>query len=311
MAPKKMKAFVGDAVKGRVFSENVSTPKVKLGHLLVKVHYSSLNPFDSKLPGVTVHGKPIGLDLTGVVEEVGEDVSEFSVGDRVFGNALGSLAEYVVCSAKKVAKIPDSLLFHEAAAIPTTYLTGYQVLQSNGFKSDDKLLIIGASGGCGTAGVHIAKALNAKEIVGVCSGKNVNFVKNLGATTVINYENQNIAEVFGEDYFDFIYDAIGGANTADIKKVLKPDGMFVTIAPSASTFARLVVKMQKPKWRTLITNHSKQDLEAILQLKEESGFEPVIETELPFSASGLEEGFNRLKSKRTKGKIIVRVIAED
>mmetsp|Transcript_5873 Transcript_5873/g.7686 ORF Transcript_5873/g.7686 Transcript_5873/m.7686 type:complete len:88 (+) Transcript_5873:915-1178(+) len=87
--------------------------------------------------------------------------------------------------------------------------------------------------------------------------------------------------------------------------------MFVTIAPSASTFARLVVKMQKPKWRTLITNHSKQDLEAILQLKEESGFEPVIETELPFSASGLEEGFNRLKSKRTKGKIIVRVIAED
>jgi len=158
--------------------------------------------------------------------------------------------------------------------------------------------------GCGTAGIHLAKALGASEIVAVCSGKNIEFVTEQGATGVIDYKTQSALKEYGKDYFDFVYDTVGGINYAETRKLLGSDGMFVTIAPSISIAVRYFTNMQKSKSKMIFTNHSRKDLERILDLKKEAGFEPVLQKILPFSKDSVEEGFKLLKSHRAKGKIV-------
>merc|ERR1711936_211582 len=119
----------------------------------------------------------MGLDFAGVGEAVPDTESVFKVGDEVYGTTSGSMAEFAVCKSASTALKPGDLSFEEAAALPTAYITGLQGLRDQGgLQEGDKVLVIGASGGCGIAGVQLAKSLGASEIVGVCSGKNKDMV---------------------------------------------------------------------------------------------------------------------------------------
>jgi D-arabinose 1-dehydrogenase-like Zn-dependent alcohol dehydrogenase len=204
-----MKAAVRTGILGWTISFKTDHPKpshdtLKPNEVLLQVKSAAINPIDYKLPRL-IGGKVVGIDVSGIVEEVGENVTAFQKGDHVFGRAIngkgafsGSLAEWSVASMNEIAKKPDYLQFDEAAAMPTAYLTGMNSLRDAGkMKEGSTVLIIGASGGCGLAGCQIAKGLGAGRIVGVCSGKSMEFVRtNAGIDELIDYTDKEAMHKF-------------------------------------------------------------------------------------------------------------------
>merc|ERR1719348_2235898 len=160
------------------------------GELLIKIKAAAINPVDYKVPKMML-GPIMGLDFAGVVEAVPDTEISFKIGDEVFGTTKGSMTEYALCKAATTALKPSEFSCEEAAALPTAYITALQGLRDKGsIKEGDRVLVIGASGGCGLAGVHLAKALGAEEVVGVCSGRNKELVLGQGATKVVDYTNE-------------------------------------------------------------------------------------------------------------------------
>jgi len=322
-----MRAVRYDWRKGRRFDAGTPRPAAsKSSEVVVEVRAAAINPVDYKLPKLFMHGRGVGLDLAGVVAEVGSGHADLKVGDRVFGNARGTLAEFVKCDAGHLAKIPDGLSFNEAAAMPTVYLSAYQGFVNHGFKAGMKTLVIGASGGTGTAGVQLAKALGAGEIVGVCSGKNEEFVKSLGADRVVDYTKTNVLDAMGEDYFDFAFDCAtasgGGENyVSQCDKVLKRgaeegQGMYTALNGSPLAWIKHLTKTENAKRKLLLANHSTKDLQAIAGLMTKAGgkelaFRPIIDEVFPFTPEGVENAFSKLHTRRTRGKIVVAIKADD
>ena len=179
---------------GISFRDDWPLPKQPVGdEVLVKVLAASINPVDYKA-GKMILGDVVGLNVCGVVEAVG-DQSPFKVGDKVYGNTKGSLAEKTLTKSSLLAKVPPSFSDSENAAIPTVYVTGLEALRNyGGIRKGDSVLVIGASGGCGLAGVQLARALGAGRVVGVCSGKNVGVVMENGADAVVDYTKENFWE---------------------------------------------------------------------------------------------------------------------
>jgi len=316
-----MKAVYHDkkSYSGRSWSEDYEVPSVsKPHHVLVKVSAAAINPVDYKLPFIMTNKKVVGLDFSGVVTQVGSEVTHFAVGDSIFGNTSGTLSEYALCRESKIAKVPEGLSMVQAAAMPTTYLTAYQALKGHGFQKGMSLLVIGASGGCGTSGVQIGKALGAAEIVGVCSKKNEDLVKGLGADSVVDYNTQNVVDVCGKNHFDHVFDTASssGGGEAYYKQsmaVLKPSssisgsGVYTYLNGGILSFIRKFT-IGTPNNRDLVlTNHSRVDLEGIVSLmKPSESFEflPIIHQTLPFNYENVEAGFKELKSRRARGKIV-------
>ncbi|EQC28901.1 hypothetical protein SDRG_13411 [Saprolegnia diclina VS20] len=229
---------------GRWFNPEAKKPVVGAkDSVVVQVKAAAINPVDYKLPALFMQGKGVGLDVAGVVTAVSPDVTTLAVGDRVFGSTHGSLAEHALCQASTLTILPASLTFIEGAALPTTYITGYQALVNHGFKAGQSLLILGASGGCGTAAIQLAKGLGAREIVGVCSKANEELVLSLGADRVIDYKTQSITDPEWVQHFDFVYDAAsasGGGEDylVDSQTVLNEKGTYVAINGKISLWLR-------------------------------------------------------------------------
>ncbi len=176
------------------------TAELKPNELLIKVKTTAINPLDYKLPRF-IGGKVVGFDVAGVVERVcPKDEDDFRVGDNVFGRVgmkeSGSLADYAIVTRDRVSHKPDWLSFEQAAAIGTVHLTGVHAFKLGNVKEGSSVLVIGASGGCGLAGIQLAVAMKAK-VVGICSGKNFEFVK--GESGIDQAEN---AELDLVDYTD-------------------------------------------------------------------------------------------------------------
>ena len=183
-------------------------PSPKSGQVLVSVVAAAINPVDYKLPKL-IGGPVAGIDVAGVVDEVGPNVSNLKKGDEVLGFAHGSVSDFATAEAKKLAKKPKALSWEQAAALPTAYLTGYQALTTHGGAGKETaVLVIGASGGCGTAGVALAKALGCPSVVAICSEANAELVTGLGATRVVDYTDAaGYAAFLAEGAkFDLIYD---------------------------------------------------------------------------------------------------------
>ena len=278
-------------------------------------------------------GKVPGIDVSGVVHQVGSDVTSFQKGDHVFGRAIsgkgalsGSLAEYTVSNDKELAKKTDYLSFGEAAALPTAYLTSLQALRDAGrVKEGSTVLIIGASGGCGVAGVQLAKAMGASRIVGICSGKNFEFVKSIAigagggehSIELVDYTDANGMKKFCEDnvgLFDCIYDTATGSGkgedyvSSSVPKLLKEKtGQYAQINGSASVWAKKFMGKETSQKSLVITDkNGKSDLEEIATLLEKTGVKPHLDVKT-FDAEGVAEGFHQLKGRRTKGKIVFNV----
>eukprot|EP00588_Corethron_pennatum_P027771 CAMPEP_0194332136 /NCGR_PEP_ID=MMETSP0171-20130528/58176_1 /TAXON_ID=218684 /ORGANISM="Corethron pennatum, Strain L29A3" /LENGTH=332 /DNA_ID=CAMNT_0039093869 /DNA_START=71 /DNA_END=1069 /DNA_ORIENTATION=+ len=299
--------------------------------VMVRVLAAAINPVDYKLPRLGA-GAVYGLDFCGVVAGVGGDVADFKEGDRVFGRASsGSLAEYATASAGNLALAPSEFVSGgsgwsdaECAALPTAYLTALQGLRTGGITNADavpggnsqSVLIIGASGGCGTAAVQLAAAMGVPRIVGICSGRNAAAVRAAGATEVLDYtDGDALAAFWGTEggRMDCVYDAATGSGDGEnyfegAGRTVRedPPGMYVTLNGPASTWLRKVAGWEKKGRRLIVTKGSRDDLNEIVSLLEGTGVRPVV-TVYPFTERGVEDGFGLLKSRRARGKLVFDV----
>ena len=219
---------------------DVARPEPAEPDVLIRVHGASVNPYDwhflTGTPYVVrlVAGlrrprqRVLGADVAGVVESVGSDVAGFAPGDRVFGLARGSFAEWALASPRSIATIPADVGFGEAAALPMAGLTALQAVRDHGdVKPGQAVLVIGAGGGVGMYATQIAVDRGA-TVTGVCSTANVDFVRTLGASDVIDYTSDDFAA--GSRTWDVIIDNVGDRTFRDLRRALAPDGVYVMIS---------------------------------------------------------------------------------
>src|ERR1700752_3456975 len=235
--------------------EDIPKPSPKDDEVLVRVHAASVNPLDwHELEGTPYlvriddgFGKPdnprLGVDFAGTVEAVGKSVTRFKPGDEVFGGRNGAVAEYVaVPEARAIARKPANVAFEQAASVPIAAITALQALRDKGqIHAGQKVLINGASGGVGTFAVQIAKSYGA-EVTGVCSTRNLDLVRSIGADHVIDYTKQDFTR--GTQRFDLIIDNVGTHSLLEYRRVLNPKGTYVMIG--STTIGNWFAWLQAP-----------------------------------------------------------------
>jgi NADPH:quinone reductase-like Zn-dependent oxidoreductase len=309
--------------------EDVAKPAPADDEVLVKVHAAAVNPLDWH----TMRGEPylmrlssgfgrpketrLGVDFAGTVEAVGKDVTRFKPGDPVFGARNGALAEYVVVKASRnVLPKPERLTFEQAGSVGVAAITALQALRDKAqVKAGQKVLINGASGGVGTFAVQIAKALGA-EVTGVCSTRNVERVKSIGADHVIDYKQRDYIE--GDDRYDVVIDTVGNHSFRQVARVLQPDGHYVVVGAVSDNrwlgglIQPLVAMLQspfvKPKFVFFIAEMKPEDLAYLAGLLESGRITPVIDRTYPLAEAA--DAIAYLEEGHARGKVVVTVRGE-
>jgi NADPH:quinone reductase-like Zn-dependent oxidoreductase len=291
--------------------EELEIPTPSDDDLLVKVYASSVNPVDWKIrEGLRNSGFPIklpltmGLDLSGVVVGTGKAVTEFQVGDSVYGRPdplrNGAFAEYIVVKADLVAPKPQSLDHINAAALPLAGLTAWQALFEHGdLKAGEKVLIHAASGGVGSLAVQLAKWKGA-YVIGTTSGKNIDFVKSLGADEVINYRAENFQDKLSE--IDLVFDTVGGETQKHSLQVLKYSGRLITILAPEYTEA---AKEKNIYLRSFSTRSHPADLRRMAELVDLGKLRPIIAAVMPLEETIAAEKI--VEDGHTVGKIVIQI----
>mmetsp|Transcript_13209 Transcript_13209/g.14580 ORF Transcript_13209/g.14580 Transcript_13209/m.14580 type:complete len:397 (-) Transcript_13209:107-1297(-) len=324
---KTMRAGIYDLSTQSGFSvvEEQSVPTYGPKDVIVKVITAAINPVDYKvvipalpfLRHITSH--IAGRDIAGVVLAAGDKVTNFKVGDHVYGNSYGgALAEYTVADSTQLGRCPTNLSWQETAGIPVAGLTGYQVFHKNGLKFGDRALIIGASGGSGLIGVQVAKAMGA-YVVGVCSTRNIDLVKAMGADEIIDYTKPGYQKQIAPQSLDFIYDVVSSPEDPDqepwARPLLKPDAAspYSKINGSIGEWLRALLKMtlkidvQRRGFDLHLVQPNSKDFNDLTQLIEKAKITIPIDCELNLDNEGIRQGFDRQKSRRAKGKIIFNI----
>lgn len=311
-----MKAIVIDEYGGiEVLKEReVPRPEIKENQVLIEMHATSVNPIDWKIrKGYRKDRLPLqfpvilGGDAAGVIVEKGLKVSSFAVGDRVFArprtSSQGTYAEYVATEEDLLAKIPDSIGFNEAASVPLATLTAWQCLIDIGkIQQGDKVLIHAGAGGVGTMAIQIAKIFGA-YVATTGSGKNEEFLKELGADLVIDYEKQDFEKVL-KDY-DFVLDAMGGDVQMKSFSMMKKGGTLVSIistpdAKEAQAYGVTAVYH--------LLSAKGEQLKTVAKLMEEKKLKPFVGQVFSFSELGLKAAHALSESHHAKGKIVIQII---
>ncbi len=295
--------------------EEVDKPEVKDDHLLVKVMANSANPADWHI----IRGKPFfarftfglfkpkdkipGADFAGVVEAVGKDVTHFKPGDRVFGETLkgGAFAEYLSVPATVCAHMPGGVNFPEMAAVPVAGLTALQALVTHGKISEgETVLINGSSGGVGHFAVQVAKAYGAK-VTAVCSSKNMEFVKSLGADEVLAYDKENIHRHNWK--YDLVVDTNGNLSHKDYKRMGRRGVSvgFTTMGHMIALSLRKAVSKFPLAQFTAVANA--KDLETLAALVQSGKIKAHIEK--TFSYKQIPDAISYIEAMRTKGKVVM------
>lgn len=311
----KMKAFTKTKYGGPEILqlEEVEKPFLKDDHILVKVLANSANPADWHI----LRGKPffarfafglfkpkekiLGADFAGIVEQVGKNVSQFKVGDRVFGELLtgGAFAEYACVAENICAKMPDGVKFSDMACLPIAGLTALQALITHGqVKKGETVLINGASGGVGHFAVQIAKEYGA-TITAVCSSKNVDFVKSLGADNVIAYDKENIHQYRGK--YNLIIDTNGNLNFQDYKR-MGQRGVMIGFTTMGHMISVLLKKaFSKFPLIQFTAEANKKDLETLASLIAENKIK--VHIDKTFTYERIPEAISYIEAMRTRGKV--------
>ena len=303
--------------------EDVEKPTPADNEVLVKVHAASVNPYDwhfmrgspyfmRLLAGLGAPDDPsMGVDFSGTVEAAGSKVTRFKPGDEVFGGRGGAFAEYVaVPEDRALALKPANMTFEQAASVPMAAITALQALRDNGkIEPGQKVLINGASGGVGTFAVQIAKSFGA-EVTGVCSTRNVDMVRSIGADHVFDYTLEDYTKS-GQRY-DLIIDNVGNHSLLANRRVLNPDGIFVIVGGSGGDWLGPLMRpisalMLSPfvgqEFGMLLAQMRQDDLATLGDLMRSGKMTPVIDrryalSEVPAAIQYSEEGHAR-------GKIII------
>jgi NADPH:quinone reductase-like Zn-dependent oxidoreductase len=305
----------------------VDRPVAADDEMLVRVRAASVNPADwygltgrpyvARAAGLGLR-KPketrLGTDFAGQVDAVGKNVTQFRPGDEVFGARSGAFAEYVcVPEDRAVVTKPANVTFEQAAAAPVAALTALQGLRDKGrIKPGQHVLINGASGGVGTFAVQIAKALGA-DVTAVCSTRNVDLVRSLGADHVIDYTKEDFTR--GDRRYDLLFDVAGSRSWSQCRRVLAPRAILVIVgAPKGSPLlgplrhiAAVRVASLRSSQRAVffIAKVDKADLLVLHELLEAGKVTPVIDRQ--YELSELADAFRYLEEGHARGKIVVTV----
>jgi len=298
-----MKAAVYTKVKsGKVLEiKDLQQPVPKDNEIVLRVRAASVNPLDWRMKTE----RP-GVDVAGEIVAVGRTVAQFRPGDAVFGAGKGAFAEYVCASEAKLAPKPEGVTFEQAASVPIAGLTALQALRDKGhLQPQQKVLINGATGGIGTFAVQIAKSFGA-NVTGVCSTKNVDLVRSLGADRVIDYTREDFTQDRGR--YDLLLDNVGNRSLLSMRRVLSPNGKCVmTGAPKEmwKVFTRLLKAFAWPpflrqKFKFLIANINRDDLTTFGELIKTGKVTSVIDrryqlTQTADAIAYVEEGHARAK----------------
>jgi NADPH:quinone reductase-like Zn-dependent oxidoreductase len=326
-----MKAIVQDRYDSPDVLElkDIDKPVVKDDDVLVRVHATSVNPADWHF----MRGEPYiarlqfglrrpkhtvpGCDVSGQVEAVGNDVTMFQPGDEVFGSpfahGLRAFAEYVCVSDDLLALKPANLSFDQAAAVPLAALTALQGLRDHGrIEPGHEVLIIGASGGVGTFAVQIAKSFGA-EVTGVCSTRNVDMVRSIGADHVIDYTQEDFTQ--GGQRYDLILQLAGTRSASDCRRALIPKGTLVLISGESSrrwigpvdriVKARALSPFVSQKMISFTVKPNKKDLQSLKELIEAGKVTPVIDR--TYSLSEVPDAIGYLEEGHARGKVVITV----
>jgi NADPH:quinone reductase-like Zn-dependent oxidoreductase len=311
---------------------NVPTPEPKEHEVLVRVAAAGVNPLDWHM----MRGEPYflrlmergthripGVDVAGRVQKVGPNVTTFRAGDEVFGTARGAFAEYVCGTEKSLVLKPTALTYEQAASIPIAACTALQALRDHGrVQGGQKVLINGAAGGVGSFAVQIARALGA-EVTGVCSTRNVDFIRSLGAHHVVDYTVEDFTRN-GRRY-DVIVNVAGNRTLRDVRRALAPHGTFVAVGQGtgrqetdAGVFGALVLikdvlgllalwiaPFVRQRFRMFVAKVNNRDLLFLTPLIEAGKITPIIDRAYPLPDTA--EAMRYMEAGHARGKVVITV----
>ena len=305
--------------------KEVERPTPKDNQVLVRVQAASANPLDwhlmrgepfiARLMGTGLlkpKSSKVGADVAGRVEAVGKDVTQFKPGDEVFGTCNGSFAEYACAREDRLALKPANVSFEEAAAIPVAATTALQGLRNKGqIQPGQKVLVNGASGGVGTFAVQIAKSYGT-EVTGVCSTRNLDLVRKIGADHVVDYTQEDFTKNEQQRY-DLIFDAVGNRSVSDYKRALKPGGTCAVAGFSSmprmfehTALGPLMSKTGNKKVGGMgMAKINQNDLVFLKQLVETQKVRPVIDRHFPLSETA--DAIRYLEAGHAQGKVVITV----
>jgi NADPH:quinone reductase-like Zn-dependent oxidoreductase len=307
--------------------ENVEKPTPADDQVLVKVHAASVNPYDwhfvegtpkiMRMMGVGLR-KPkdtrLGVDFAGTVEAVGKNVTQFKPGDNVFGGKGGAFAEYVCRRAEgAVALKPANITFEQAASVNIAGITALQGLRDNGkVQPGQKVLINGASGGVGTFAVQIAKSFGA-DVTGVCSTRNVDLVRSLGADRVIDYTKEDFTK--SADRYDVILDNVANHSLSECRRVLNPKGKYVMVGGGGANEQGFIGLLARPlkamvlspfisqQMGMMMADPSQKDLTILGDLMQSGKVKAIIDR--TYKLSEVPEAIRYLEQGHARGKVVI------
>jgi NADPH:quinone reductase-like Zn-dependent oxidoreductase len=306
--------------------EETQKPAPKDNQALIKVRAAALNPIDWRLMGgvpflirkVAKMNAPsaqqpvgIGRDVAGVVEAIGKEVTQFKVGDEVFGTCEAAVAEYACVKQSGAVAKPAALTFEQAASIPVAGLTALQAVRDKGkVQPGQRVLINGAAGGVGTFAVQVAKFFGA-EVTGVCSGRNVEMVHSIGADKVIDYTQEDFTK--GAERYDLIIECVGTTSFSTARRVLNPEGRYVIVGGGhdismmeilASAVKTIVASsVSKQKAVMFMAKSNQPDLTFLAELIATGKMTPVIER--TYKLEETPEAVAHLEAGHARGKLVV------
>jgi NADPH:quinone reductase-like Zn-dependent oxidoreductase len=304
--------------------EEIEKPIPGDKEVLIRVRAASVNPYDWHFMrgtprlirlfiGLRSPKSPLlGADVAGEVESVGRSVARFRAGDAVFGAGRGAFAEYACAPESRIALKPDHVSFEQAASVPIAALTALQGLRDVAHaQPGQRALINGAAGGVGTFAVQIAKSLGA-EVTGVCSTRNVEMVRSIGADHVIDYTQADFTQS-GRQY-DIFFDCIGNRSLSECRRVLTPAGVYVGVGgggPDVGSFTLLAGMIEKPvlslfgkqKLLGLVARMNQPDLVILGEMMTNGKVKPVIDRR--YKLSEVPEAIRYLETGHARGKVVI------
>jgi NADPH:quinone reductase-like Zn-dependent oxidoreductase len=307
--------------------EEIEKPVPNDNQVLVEVRANSVNPLDLTIRGPLLLRplfglrKPkdtrLGVDYSGTVEAVGKNVTQFKPGDEVFGGKNGAIAEYLCALADRAVVLkPASMTFDQAAAVPVAAITALQGLRDKGkIQSGQKVLINGASGGVGTFAVQIAKSFGT-EVTGVCSTRNVDLVRSIGADHVIDYTKEDFTKT--DQRYDLIFDLVGNHSFSERRRILNPNGICVMAGLGGAGWhegfaTRLLGELNgylrsrfvSQKFIAYIAQFNKADMSILADLMQTGKITPVIDRTFRFSETA--DALRYLETGHARGKVVINL----
>ena len=302
-------------------------PEIGSGEVLIKVHAAAVNPYDwhmvrgdpriARLMGGVGLTKPktriAGVDVAGVVSQIGADVQDLLPGDEVFGFAQGAFAEYAVADANLVVRKPADLSFEQAAALPMAAVTALHAIRDRGrVQPGQRVLVNGAAGGVGAYAVQIAATMGA-EVTGVCSGPKSDLVRLIGATHVIDYASEDFAD--GAVRYDLILDNVGNRTVGELRRAATPTGTVIVnaggspgkvIGAVGGILGAAMVNLFASQRITIVpTSWSKEDLLAVRELVCSGHLRPVIDCTYPLADAAA--ALRYVETGHARGKVVITV----